>query len=172
MTKHQITTTVNGETRQGCVESRRLLIHYLRDDLGVTSPHVGCDSSQCGACTVLLDGRAVKSCTVFAVQTHGSEIATVDGLAGEEGLHPLQKAFREEHGLQCGYCTPGMVLSAYELLRKSPDPADEEIRHHLKGNFCRCTGYQNIVRAVRRAAGEISGLSGAGKPAPERGAAS
>ena len=151
--KQAITLTVNADVQWTEVEPRLLLVHHLRDGLGVTSPHVGCDTSQCGACTVLLDGRAVKSCTVFAVQVDDSEVTTVDGLSDEDGgLDPLQEAFREEHGLQCGYCTPGMILSAHDLLRKNPDPTEEEIRRHLKGNFCRCTGYQNIVAAIRRAA--------------------
>ncbi|WP_119071308.1 (2Fe-2S)-binding protein [Rubrobacter indicoceani] len=157
MNSHEISLTVNGKTRRSEVEPRVLLVHHLRDGLGVTSPHVGCDTGQCGACTVLIDGRAVKSCTVFAVQADGSEIVTVDGLTGENGgLHPLQKSFKEKHGLQCGYCTPGMILSAHDLLEKTPDPSEEEIRSHLKGNFCRCTGYQNIVEAVRHAAEELS----------------
>lgn len=155
---HEISLTVDGRTFRGEVEPRRLLVHHLRDYLGVTSPHVGCDTSQCGACTVLVDGRAVKSCTVFAVQADGSEVDTVDGLGAHDGsLHPLQEAFREKHGLQCGYCTPGMILSAHDLLRKNPNPSEEDVRRHLKGNFCRCTGYQNIVEAVRHAAEELSG---------------
>ena len=157
MKKHEISLKVNGRSHRNEIEPRLLLVHHLRDDLRVTSPHVGCDSSQCGACTVLMDGQAVKSCTVFAVQADGSKVVTVDGLARDDGtLHPLQESFRQKHGLQCGYCTPGMVLSAHDLLRRNPDPTEEDVRHHLKGNFCRCTGYQNIVEAVRHAARELA----------------
>lgn len=157
MKKHEISLKVNDQVRRSEVEPRLLLVHHLRDDLRVTSPHVGCDSSQCGACTVEMDGRAIKSCAVFAVQADGSEIVTVDGLAGDDGtLHPLQESFREKHGLQCGYCTPGMILSAHDLLRKNPHPTEQDVRRHLKGNFCRCTGYQNIVEAVQHAAQQLS----------------
>lgn len=157
MKKHEISLKVNDQVRRSEVEPRLLLVHHLRDDLRVTSPHVGCDSSQCGACTVEMDGRAIKSRAVFAVQAYGSEIVTVDGLAGDDGtLHPLQESFREKHGLQCGYCTPGMILSAHDLLRKNPHPTEQDVRRHLKGNFCRCTGYQNIVEAVQHAAQQLS----------------
>lgn len=148
----RITLHVNGERREGDVEPRTLLVHYLRDALGLTGTHVGCDTSQCGACTVLLDGVAVKSCTVLAVQADGSRVTTIEGLATDGVLHPLQEGFWEEHGLQCGFCTPGMILAAYDLLRRVPDPDDDQIREALEGNYCRCTGYHNIVKAVRRAA--------------------
>ncbi len=153
--RREMYLTANGRPRRNEVEPRLLLVHHLRDDPRLTSPHAGCDTSQCGACTVLMDGEAVKSCTVFAAQADGADVVTVDGLAGGGGtLHPLQEGFRERHGLQCGYCTPGMVLSARDLLRRNPDPTEEDVRRHLKGNFCRCTGYQNIVEAVRYAARE------------------
>jgi aerobic carbon-monoxide dehydrogenase small subunit len=147
-----ITVAVNGASHSALVETRLLLVHFLRETLGLTGTHSGCDTTSCGACTVLLDGVPVKSCTVFAVQAEGHEITTVEGLETAEGLHPIQAAFREEHGLQCGFCTPGMMLSAVALLRENPNPSDEEIRWALSGNVCRCTGYQNIVKAVRRAA--------------------
>jgi aerobic carbon-monoxide dehydrogenase small subunit len=145
--------TVNGEPRSAEVEPRMLLAHFLRETLGLTGTHIGCDTSSCGACTVLLDGVPVKSCTMFAVQARGREITTVEGLEGAGGLHPIQEAFHEEHGLQCGFCTPGMMLSAVALLRENADPSEEEIRWALSGNVCRCTGYQNIVKSVQRAAG-------------------
>jgi carbon-monoxide dehydrogenase small subunit len=150
-----ITVTVNGQTRSTDVETRLLLVHYLRETLGLTGTHIGCDTSSCGACTVLLDGAPVKSCTVFAVQADGREITTVEGLAGAEGLHPIQQGFHEEHGLQCGFCTPGMMLTSVALLAEKPDPTDEEIRWALSGNVCRCTGYQNIVKAVQNAAAKL-----------------
>jgi carbon-monoxide dehydrogenase small subunit len=146
--------TVNGERRVSDVEPRTLLVHWLRDDLGLTGTHVGCDTSNCGACTVHLNGEAVKSCTVLAVQADGAEITTIEGLAPDGGLHPLQQAFWEKHGLQCGFCTPGMIMAAADLLARNPDPSEEEIRHGLEGNLCRCTGYQNIVAAVKAAAGK------------------
>jgi carbon-monoxide dehydrogenase small subunit len=146
---------VNGERRPVDVEPRTLLVHALRDGLGLTGAHVGCDTSQCGACTVLLDGRAVKSCTVLAVQADDAEITTIEGLAHDGELHPIQRAFVEHHGLQCGFCTPGMVLTAYDLLSRDPDPTDEVIRHALRGNLCRCTGYQPIVASVRAAGAEL-----------------
>jgi aerobic carbon-monoxide dehydrogenase small subunit len=149
-----ITLTVNGTPRDVLVEPRALLVHVLRDQLGLTGTHIGCDTSQCGACTVLVDGRAVKSCAMLAVQAHGCAITTIEQL-GANGLHPLQKAFKEKHGLQCGFCTPGMILTALDLLGQKPDPTDEEIRHGLQGNLCRCTGYQNIVDAVCVAAIEM-----------------
>src|ERR1700733_5380365 len=144
---------VNGEERVAEVEPRDLLVHTLRDDLGLTGTHVGCDTSSCGACTVHLDGEAVKSCTVLSVQADGHEVMTIEGLAGPNGeLHPLQQGFWEMHGLQCGYCTPGMIMAAADLLARNPDPTEEEIRHGLEGNLCRCTGYHNIVKAVQYAA--------------------
>jgi carbon-monoxide dehydrogenase small subunit len=152
MSIHTITLTVNGQPHERQVEARKLLAHHLRDDLQLTSVHIGCDTSQCGACTVMLNGRAVKSCTVFAVQAHGGEITTLDGLADGDQLHPLQQSFREKHALQCGFCTPGMVMSSLELLRHNPQPSEGDVRAWLKGNFCRCTGYQHIIEAVQGAA--------------------
>jgi carbon-monoxide dehydrogenase small subunit len=152
-----ITVTVNGQARSAEVETRLLLVHLLRQTLGLTGTHIGCDTTGCGACTVLLDGVPVKSCTVFAVQADGHEVTTVEGLATAEGLHPIQEAFREEHGLQCGFCTPGMMLTATALLRENPSPSEEQIRWALSGNVCRCTGYQNIVKAVQHAAGKLEG---------------
>jgi carbon-monoxide dehydrogenase small subunit len=143
---------VNGVQREAEVEPRLLLVHFLRDDLGLTGTHVGCDTSNCGACTVHLDGDAVKSCTVLAVQADGAEVTTIEGLGREGALHPLQEAFWEHHGLQCGYCTPGMIMAAADLLAKSPDPSEQEVREGLAGNLCRCTGYHNIVKAVLAAA--------------------
>lgn len=148
----KITVTVNGVTYQNDVEPRLLLVHYLRDVLGLTGTHVGCDTSQCGACTVHLDGQAVKSCTVLAVQADGCQVKTIEGMATNGTLHVLQEGFWEKHGLQCGYCTPGMIMASADLLQRNPHPTDEEIRHGLEGNLCRCTGYQNIVAAVRWAA--------------------
>jgi carbon-monoxide dehydrogenase small subunit len=142
--------SVNGEAREDAVEPRLLLVHYLRDTLGLTGTHVGCDTTNCGACTVHLNGVSVKSCAVLAVQADGAEITTIQGLANGE-WHPLQRAFNTEHALQCGYCTPGMIMAAADLLRTNPHPSEEEIRDGLEGNLCRCTGYQNIVRAVQRA---------------------
>jgi carbon-monoxide dehydrogenase small subunit len=150
-----ISVTVDGVTYEDDVEPRLLLVYYLRDRLGFTGTNVGCDTTNCGSCTVLLDGRSVKSCTVLAVQADGAQITTIQGLATNGEWHPLQKAFHSEHGLQCGYCTPGMIMSAVDLLSQNPDPDDDEIRHGLEGNLCRCTGYQNIVRAVRVAADEM-----------------
>jgi carbon-monoxide dehydrogenase small subunit len=144
--------TVNGKVRKGNVEPRLLLVHFLREQLLLTGAHIGCDTSQCGACTVLLDGRSAKSCTIFAVQADGSDITTIEGLARDGQLHPVQEGFWQEHGLQCGYCTPGMVLATVSLLAENPSPSDTEIRHALEGNLCRCTGYQNIVKAVKAAA--------------------
>ena len=151
----EVSATINGTTRTAAVEPRTLLVHYLRDALGLTGTHIGCDTSQCGACVVLMDGKTVKACTVFAVQADGAEITTIEGLAAtapQEGLHPLQEGFWEEHGLQCGFCTPGMIISAYEILQRHSDPSEEEIREGLEGNLCRCTGYHNIVKAVQHAA--------------------
>ena len=149
-----VTITVNGERRAGDVEPRTLLVHFLREQLNLTGTHVGCDTSNCGACTVWLDGDAVKSCTVLAVQADGSEVTTIEGISGNGELHPMQRAFHDQHGLQCGYCTPGMVMTAIKLLEANPHPSDAEIRLGLEGNLCRCTGYQNIVAAVRAAAAE------------------
>ncbi|WP_445183414.1 (2Fe-2S)-binding protein [Pseudonocardia sp. Cha107L01] len=151
----QVNTTVNGEARRDEIEDRLLMVHYLRDVCGVTAPNVGCDTTSCGACTVLLDGESVKSCTVLAVQTDGREVSTVEGLAAADGtLHPVQAAFRQEHGLQCGFCTPGMVMAAVSLLHDNPKPTEQEVRQGLEGNFCRCTGYHNVVRAVLAAAAD------------------
>ena len=147
-----VTLTVNGTEHQLEVEPRRLLVHALRDDLGLTGTHVGCDTSNCGACTVHLDGQAVKSCTILAVQAEGAQITTIEGLGTEGGLHPLQEAFWNEHGLQCGYCTPGMIMTGAALLAENPHPSESEVRRALDGNLCRCTGYHNIVRAVLSAA--------------------
>jgi len=159
----RITLSVNGQQHDGEVEPRCLLVHHLRDDLGLTGTNVGCDTSSCGACTVLLDGESVKSCTILAVQADGHEITTIEGLAatataagegdGAGGLHPVQRAFHTEHGLQCGFCTPGMVMASVSLLAENPHPSEDEVRHGLEGNLCRCTGYHNIVRAVLAAAG-------------------
>ena len=152
----EIQLRVNGKPQQGQVEPRLLLVHYLRDVLGLTGTHIGCETSLCGACTVLLDGKAVKSCTVLAVQAHGAEITTIEGLAGQSGsnggLHPVQEGFWEKHGLQCGYCTPGMIMTSVQLLEEKPNPTDAEIRRALAGNLCRCTGYAKIVEAVQDAA--------------------
>jgi len=152
MAEVPVTLTVNGIEHRLQVEPRRLLVHALRDDLGLTGTHVGCDTSNCGACTVHLDGRAVKSCTVLAVQADGAQVTTIEGLGSEEHLHPVQEAFWNDHGLQCGYCTPGMIMAAAALLAENPDPSEAEVRHALEGNLCRCTGYHNIVRAVLDAA--------------------
>ncbi len=149
---HQIRVEVNGQTYEREVEPRRLLVHFLREDLELTGTNVGCETSLCGACTVLVDGMAVKSCTQLAVQADGAKITTIEGLAQNGELHPLQAAFREEHGLQCGFCTPGMIMSAADLLENNPQPSEQEVREGLKGNVCRCTGYHNIVKAVRTAA--------------------
>ena len=148
----KVSVTVNGKVRTADVEPRTLLVHFLRETLNLTGTHVGCDTSQCGACTVLLDGRSAKSCTIFAVQADGSSVTTIEGLAKDGQLHPLQEGFWEEHGLQCGYCTPGMIMSGVQLLADNPTPTEREIREGLDGNFCRCTGYQHIVNAVARAA--------------------
>ena len=148
----QVSITVNGKTRETNVEPRLLLVHFLREHLNLTGTHVGCDTSLCGACTVLLNGRSAKSCTMFAVQASGGEITTIEGLAEDNDLHPLQEGFWEEHGLQCGYCTPGMIMSAVNLLNQNAHPSEQEIREGIAGNFCRCTGYQHIVNAVQYAA--------------------
>ncbi len=152
MAKTDIKLTVNGQEAEGSVEPRTLLIHFLREQLGLTGSHIGCETTHCGACTVDLNGKSVKSCTVFAVQADGGEILTVEGLAQGGELHPLQAAFAEDHGLQCGFCTPGMLVRAHRLLQENPDPSDEAVRAGISGNLCRCTGYQNIVKAIRTAA--------------------
>ena len=146
-----VSFVVNGVRRELSVEPRRLLVQVLREDLDLTGTHVGCDTSQCGTCTVHMDGKAVKSCTVLAVQADGSEVTTIEGMASAEALHPIQTAFWENHGLQCGFCTPGMIMSAADLLARNNNPSDGEIRHAIEGNFCRCTGYQNIVTSIREA---------------------
>jgi len=151
-----VTITVNGAPRTAEVEPRTLLVHVLREHLNLTGTHVGCDTSNCGACTVWLDGEAVKSCTVLAVQADGREVTTIEGISENGDLHPMQQAFHENHALQCGYCTPGMVMTAIKLLESNPDPSDEEIRRGLEGNLCRCTGYENIVAAVRQAASGVT----------------
>ncbi len=151
-----IKVTVNSRQYEAEVDPRMLLVHFLRDVLDLTGTHVGCDTSSCGACTVILNGKAVKSCTLLAVQADGAEILTVEGLEQNGKLHPIQEGFREEHGLQCGFCTPGMIMTAYDLLQRNPNPSEAEIRHALEGNFCRCTGYQNIVKAVQYAAAKMS----------------
>jgi carbon-monoxide dehydrogenase small subunit len=151
--KSAVTITVNGAPRTSEVEPRTLLVHLLREHLNLTGTHVGCDTSNCGACTIWLDGEAVKSCTVLAVQADGHEVTTIEGISENGDLHPMQQAFHENHALQCGYCTPGMVMTAIKLLEANPRPTDEEIRHGLEGNLCRCTGYENIVAAVRAASG-------------------
>ena len=148
----EITLSVNGEQRSGDVEPRRLLVHHLRDDVGLTGTNVGCDTSSCGACTVLVNGESVKSCTMLAVQADGMEITTIEGLAHGATLHPVQAAFQEHHGLQCGYCTPGMVMAAVSLLDENPDPSEQDVREGIEGNLCRCTGYHNIVKSVLAAA--------------------
>jgi carbon-monoxide dehydrogenase small subunit len=151
--RHSIALTVNGSRIEREVESRTLLVHFLREELGLTGTHIGCDTSSCGACTLHIDGEAVKSCTVLAVQADGASVLTIEGLGAAAGLHPMQQAFHEHHALQCGYCTPGMIMAAAHLLERNPNPSDEEIRHGLEGNLCRCTGYQNIIEAVKQAAG-------------------
>ena len=152
MPKSQISLTVNGETVEALVEPRTLLIHFLREQLNLTGPHIGCETSHCGACTVDLDGKSVKSCTLLAVQANGAKVTTIEGLAGNGELHPMQAAFKEHHGLQCGYCTPGMVMSAVDLASRNGDPSEQEVREWLEGNICRCTGYHNIVKAVQTGA--------------------
>jgi carbon-monoxide dehydrogenase small subunit len=158
MAKVQVSMTVNGKPVEALVEPRTLLIHFLRDQLNLTGPHVGCDTSHCGACTVDLDRKSVKACTMFAVQAQGAEIVTIEGMAAPDGsLHVLQEAFREMHGLQCGFCTPGMIMRAHRLLQENSNPTEDEIRAGISGNLCRCTGYQNIVEAIRFAAAKLSG---------------
>jgi carbon-monoxide dehydrogenase small subunit len=154
---HAVEVTINGERRAAPVEARLLLVHFIRETLGLTGTHIGCDTTSCGACTVLVDGVRVKSCTMLAVQATGSRITTVEGLGPGGELHPIQESFREEHGLQCGFCTPGMMLTAVALLAENPSPTNEEIRWGISGNICRCTGYQNIVNAIQRAAARMRG---------------
>jgi aerobic carbon-monoxide dehydrogenase small subunit len=154
MTQMPVSITVNGKVRTASVEPRLLLVHFLREHLRLTGTHIGCDTSQCGACTVLIDGRSVKSCTTFAVQADGSEVTTIEGLASNGELHRMQQAFWDEHGLQCGYCTPGMIMAAVALLADNPAPSEREIREGIAGNLCRCTGYQHIVNAIQRAAAQ------------------
>jgi carbon-monoxide dehydrogenase small subunit len=149
---HNVSLTLNGEAVSAQVDSRTLLVEMIREHLGRTGTHVGCDTSQCGACVVHVDGRSVKSCTMLAVQANGADIATIEGVAQNGQLHPMQEAFREHHGLQCGFCTPGMIMSALDLVKRNPEPSEKEIREWLEGNLCRCTGYQNIVRAVKAGA--------------------
>jgi carbon-monoxide dehydrogenase small subunit len=158
MAKQIVKMTVNGRAVEALVEPRTLLIHFLREDLALRGAHIGCETSHCGACTVDIDGQSVKSCTMFAVQAEGAEIVTVEGLAQGGTLHPLQAAFVEHHGLQCGYCTPGMLMRGYRLLRENPNPTEDEVRWGLSGNICRCTGYQNIVKAVQHAAAEMQSV--------------
>ena len=158
MPKHQVSMTVNGKPVEALVEARTLLVHFLREQLNLTGTHIGCDTSHCGACTVDLDGKSVKSCTLFAVQADGASLLTIEGMAAADGtLHPLQEAFRELHGLQCGFCTPGMITRAYRLLQENGNPSEEEIRSGISGNLCRCTGYQNIVKAIQLAAARLNG---------------
>jgi aerobic carbon-monoxide dehydrogenase small subunit len=157
MATHQIKVKINGAEREAEVESRLLLVHLLRETLGMTGTHIGCDTTHCGACTVLMDGRPVKSCTLFAVQASGKSLTTVEGLEQDGKLHPLQESFMSEHGLQCGYCTPGMLMTGYAFLQKNPKPTEDDIRWAISGNLCRCTGYVNIVKAVQRAAATLQG---------------
>lgn len=156
MSKHNISVTVNGATTSQEVDARLLLVHFIRENLDLTGTHIGCDTTSCGACTIILDGRAVKSCTLFAVQADGGEIETIEGVASNGHLHPLQEGFWEKHGLQCGFCTPGMIMSAKQLLSKNPNPTEDEIRWAISGNLCRCTGYNKIVEAVQYAAEKLN----------------
>lgn len=151
----RIQLTVNGKTYEADVEPRTLLVDFLRDHLRLTGTHIGCDTSSCGTCNILVDGESAKSCTLLAVQADGSEVITIEGLAENDNLHPLQEGFKEEHGLQCGFCTPGMIMAAADLLKRNPEPSEMDIRHALEGNFCRCTGYHNIVRSIQYAANQI-----------------
>jgi carbon-monoxide dehydrogenase small subunit len=164
MPRVRVSLEVNGTQYEREVEPRLLLVHFLRDELGLTGTHVGCDTSNCGACTCHLNGEAVKSCTVLAVQADGAQVTTIEGIGREDALHPMQEAFWEQHGLQCGYCTPGMIMAAVDLLNRTPDPSEEEVREALAGNLCRCTGYHNIVRAVLAAARGRVGDEQAGPP--------
>ena len=156
MAKMHVNMTVNGKQTEALAEPRTLLIHFLREELALTGPHIGCDTGHCGACTVDLNGKSVKSCMIFVCQANGAELTTIEGIANADGsMHALQEAFREHHGLQCGYCTPGMITRAWRLLQENPDPTDAEIRYGISGNLCRCTGYQNIVKAITAAAGKM-----------------
>ena len=155
--KLPVKMTINGTSYSHEVEPRMLLVHYIRETVGLTGTHIGCGTSQCGACTIIMNGLAVKACNLFAVQADGAQIMTIEGLAKNGQLHPIQEGFWEKHGLQCGYCTPGMILAAYQLLQRSPNPSEAEIRHQLEGNLCRCTGYHNIVKAVQYAAEKMAG---------------
>ena len=160
--KRTVSVTVNGVAHQNEVEPRLLLVHYIRDVLGLTGTHIGCETSICGACTVILDGQSAKSCTMFAVQADGANVTTIEGMAANGDLHPVQEGFWEQHGLQCGYCTPGMIMAAAQILERNPDPTEADIRHGLEGNLCRCTGYQHIVEAVQNAARRMKGESATG----------
>lgn len=160
--KQQVKITINGRASEALVEPRTLLVHFIRESAGLTGTHVGCDTSNCGACTVILNGKTVKSCTMFAVQANSAEITTVEGLMKDGQLHPLQEGFKQEHGLQCGFCTPGMLMSALALLQKNPKPTESDIRWGISGNLCRCTGYQNIVKAVQYAAGKMNAAAQGG----------
>jgi aerobic carbon-monoxide dehydrogenase small subunit len=155
MSKHTINVTINGTAYEGTVEARTLLVHWLRDVLGLTGTHIGCDTTSCGACTIIVDGKATKSCTMFAVQANGRQLMTVEGLEQNNKLHPLQEGFHEEHALQCGYCTPGMMMTSLALLQRNPHPSEHEIRVGISGNLCRCTGYVNIVKAIQYAADKM-----------------
>lgn len=158
MAKTHVKMTLNGKAIDALVEPRTLLIHFLREQVGLTGPHIGCETTHCGACTVDIDGKSVKSCTMFAIQADGSELVTIEGMVNADGsLHVLQEAFREHHGLQCGFCTPGMITRAHRLLKENPDPSETEIRYGIAGNLCRCTGYQNIVKAIQAAAAKLNG---------------
>ena len=161
MSQHEVTITINGEQHTHTVEARTLLVHFIRENLGLTGTHIGCDTTSCGACTVSLDGEAVKSCTVFAVQADGATVETVEGIAQNGKLHPLQEGFWEKHGLQCGFCTPGMLISARALLARNPKPTEDEIRHGISGNLCRCTGHNKIVEAIQYAADKLGAAKGA-----------
>jgi len=160
MSQHEVTVTINGEKVTKTVEARTLLVHFIREDLSLTGTHIGCDTTSCGACTVLVGGKAVKSCTMFAVQADGADIETIEGLAAGGTLHPLQEGFWEKHGLQCGYCTPGMIMSAKSFLANNPSPTEDEIRHGISGNLCRCTGYNKIVEAIQYAAEKLQAAEG------------
>ena len=157
MAKKQITITVNGQAHTAEVEPRLLLVHFIRENISLTGTHIGCDTSNCGACTILLDGKSIKSCTVLAVQANGKSVTTIEGMAKDGNLHPLQEGFREKHGLQCGFCTPGMIMRAAELLEHNPNPTEDEIRWGISGNLCRCTGYNNIVSAIQYAGAKLRG---------------
>ncbi|KPK15926.1 MAG: carbon monoxide dehydrogenase [Myxococcales bacterium SG8_38] len=163
MSNHEITLTINGETVTRTVEARTLLVHFIREDLSLTGTHIGCDTTSCGACTVLVDGKPVKSCTMFAVQAEGADIETIESLAAGGSLHPLQEGFWEKHGLQCGYCTPGMIMSAKGFLAEHPNPTEDEIRHGISGNLCRCTGYNKIVEAIQYAAEKLQSAEAGGE---------